>query len=117
MPPANECAKARAVTELEQAQLDLVHAQLVYYLLSLPFISNRDIPVALDISPRSWRNIRARGEGPALFEIEGRMYARTKDLLAYVEQRAALGYPGAKPAPKSAPVPGSLAVAQSAQGA
>jgi len=80
---------------IEHEQLELLRAQRVAALWSLPILGNRDIPAALDISASSWERLKSTGGGPALFTIEGRVFVLTSALRAWVEaQGAQHGRPG-----------------------
>ena len=63
-------------------------------LWSLPLLSDRDIPLALDISPSGWQKIKSNGDGPRLFSIGKRVFCLTADLRAWIEHLAADAHPG-----------------------
>lgn len=79
---------------LERAQLSLARAQLSVTLWSLPLLSNSDAPLALDISQSNWEILKARGEGPPMFDIGGRVFVSTKALRDWLEYRASEARPG-----------------------
>jgi len=77
------------LSPLEAEQLELLRAQRSVALWALPLLGNRDIPVALDLSPSAWEVLKAAGNGPRLFHFGKRTYALTSELRAWLERTAA----------------------------
>lgn len=61
-----------------------------------PSIADQDIPDALEIPLSLWQQQKADGDTPPLFTIGRRLFVRTADLRAWLDEKAKAGRPGSK---------------------
>lgn len=78
------------------AQTDLAQAQRIAAMWAAPVIVDSDIPECLKIPPSLWAEQKRQGDTPPLFLIGRRLFARTSDLRAWLDEKAAQGRPGSK---------------------
>jgi hypothetical protein len=70
--------------------------QRVALLWQRPTIPDADIPDALGIPPSLWATQKADGDTPPLFTIGRRLFVRTVDLRAWLDEKAKTGLPGSR---------------------
>ncbi|MDA8110235.1 MAG: hypothetical protein M0015_16660 [Betaproteobacteria bacterium] len=89
----------RAATNREAALLaeaEAREAERRALLWRAPVLADRDVPDALNLPPSAWNSVKSEGGGPPLFTIGRRVFVRTDDLRAWLDQLAAQGKPGSK---------------------
>ncbi len=89
----------QAETNREAALLataDAAQAQRRVALWTAPVIPDPDIADAIGIPPSLWVACKSRGDTPPLFLIGRRLFVRTEDLRAWLDEKARSGKPGSK---------------------
>lgn len=64
-------------------------AQRVAALWQKPLLSDQEIPEVLGLPYASWQLSKKRGDSPKMFEIGRRKFARTIDVRAWLDAKAA----------------------------
>lgn len=73
--------------EEREARIEQARAARIADLWRQPHMSDSEIPDALKLAPSSWQLLKARGDGPRLFSIGKRTFARTEDLRAWLDSK------------------------------
>ncbi len=76
-PGPRDVAEARELAELRRA------------LWTQPILADAEIPVTLEVPYSSWQLQKSRGDCPKLFKIGRRVFVRTSDLRAWLDNKAA----------------------------
>jgi hypothetical protein len=79
----------QAATEAERAQRQVL-------LWQKPFLPDHEIPAACDIPPTLWASLKQTGDSPPLFQLGRRLFVKTSDLRAWLDEKARAGRPGSK---------------------
>ena len=67
------------------ARAALLHTQRVAALWTKPLLADEEVPAAVGLAPSSWHAIKARGEGPVMFNIGRRRFVLSADLRAWLD--------------------------------
>jgi len=79
------------------ATADAARARRVTELWRQPILADQEIPIAAKIPSSLWQECKRTGDSPPLFQIGRRLFVRTVDLRAWIDEKARAGAPGSKP--------------------